>query len=356
MTLLLNLLAILGLGGLHEAGFRGEGTTIAIIDAGFFRANDPSVFPQDHIIGVYDMLEGDSLSRDTFDIFSDPENTHGTMCLSTMLYADENFTGTAPDANYILIRSEDIYAEYYGEEERLARALRMADSLDVDVVSISLGYNLFDDTTTSHVYADMDGHGVAAQVATELMRKGRMVCIAAGNDGNKAWHYLSTPGDAYDILTVGACDEQGTVAGFSSYGPSYDGRIKPEVAAWGLQTVIYNPSIQDSIGNYIGGITKGNGTSFATPEIAGMTACLRQAFPTLSTMELRQAILESCSQFSNADCRLGYGIPDAWSVYQTLQGTGIESLWNKDEGKVLENGRIYIIRNGIRYDVLGRKQ
>ena len=124
MKLLSLILLLFNLTPLHEAGYRGEGMTIAVIDGGFFRANDPSVFPQDHIVGAYDLLTGDSLAVDSIGMFDDPNNAHGTKVLSTMLYQDTaaGFVGTAPDAHYILIRSEDVGAEYYGEVERLVRA------------------------------------------------------------------------------------------------------------------------------------------------------------------------------------------------------------------------------------------
>ena len=136
MNLLGFILLLFNLTQLHEAGFRGEGMTIAVIDGGFFRANDSTVFPQEQIIGAYDLVLGDSLAVDSLGMFEDPNNNHGTKVLSTMLYQDTTvgFVGTAPNAHYILIRSEDLSAEYYGEVERLARAFHLADSLDADIV------------------------------------------------------------------------------------------------------------------------------------------------------------------------------------------------------------------------------
>lgn len=354
--LLLGIVSLFNLAPVHDLGYRGEGKTIAIIDAGFYRANDENVFPKERIVGVYDLLQGDTLSRDTFDMFSDRTNAHGCMCLSTMLYDDEKFTGTAPDANYILFRSEDIYAEYYEEEVRLARAIHMADSLGADIITISLGYNRFDNNIGDHSYRDMTGQGVAAQAATEAVRNGRFVCVAAGNDGNNDWHYISTPADADSILTVGAVMASGEVASFSSYGPSYDGRIKPEVAAMGQATTIYIPTlVDDSTHQVVGGVSVGNGTSFATPEVAGMVACLWQAFPHLSSMQLRRLIIENASQYASADCRIGYGIPDAWQTYSAL-ATAVEAVSAEQKcEKRIENGRVVIIRDGIRYSILGNR-
>ena len=363
MNLLGFILLLFNLTQLHEAGFRGEGMTIAVIDGGFFRANDSTVFPQDQILGVYNMLKGDSLAVDTFGMFNDSVNVHGTMVLSTMLYQDTTeggFVGTAPKASFYLIKSEDIYAEYYEEVERLARAFRLADSLDVDIVTVSLGYSLFNDVDgqpnpLNFTYADMDGRtSPASRAATELVRKGRLVVVAAGNDGERPWHYIASPADADSILTVGAVDVDSAAASFSSYGPTADGRLKPEVSGLGLLTIVYCPEMQDTLGHYVGGMSLANGTSFSTPEIAGMAACLWQALPNLTNMELRQLIMESSSLYPLHEDQRGYGIPDAWFAYSG-ERLSLKELLNADEGvqKRVENGQLMILKNGIKYTVLG---
>ena len=144
MLLLSILTYILGLQPLHEAGYKGQGMTIAIIDCGFYNANNSKIFNQERIIGVYDLLKEDSINRP--DIFSDPNDTHGAHCLSTMLCQSEDFTGTAPEANYILIRTEDLPHEYQGELDRLEKGMRLADKLGADIITISLGYSTFDGT------------------------------------------------------------------------------------------------------------------------------------------------------------------------------------------------------------------
>lgn len=361
MNLLGFILLLFNLTQLHEAGFRGEGMTIAVIDGGFFRANDPSVFPQDQIVGVYDLLEGDSLAVDSIGIFDDPNNNHGTKVLSTMLYRDTAaaFVGTAPDAHYILIRSEDISAEYYGEVERLVRAFHLADSLDADIVTVSLGYSRFNDidgqpNPKNYTYQDMNGLSIASKAATELVRKGRFVCVAAGNDGNNDWHYIAVPADADSILTVGAVAEDSLAAYFTSFGPTADGRLKPEVSALGELSTVYYPEVQDSLGQYVGMLSLANGTSFSTPETAGMVACLWQALPNLTNMELRQLIMESSSLYPLHEDRRGYGIPDAWFAYSG-ERTSLKTLSDAPEGvqKRIENGQLMILKNGIKYTVLG---
>ena len=361
MKLLSLIFLLFNLPFLHEAGYRGEGMTIAVIDAGFFRANDPTVFPQEQIVGVYDLLEGDTTVVDTFGMFNDPDNPHGAMVLSTMLYQDSaaGFVGTAPRANYILIRSEDKYAEYYGEVERLVRAFHLADSLGADIVTISLGYSKFDDidgqpNPRNYTYEDMNGQSIASQAATELVRHGRFVVVSAGNDGNKDWHYIAVPADADSIMTVGAVNPDTVASAFTSYGPTSDGRLKPEVSALGQGSQVFRTNEKDSLGNYVGALGVANGTSFSAPETAGMAACLWQALPTLTPMELRQLIIESASLYPLHEDQRGYGVPDAWYAY-TGQRTNLEvpKVATDDVKKCLENGQLIILKEGIKYTVLG---
>ncbi len=326
LAALLSLLTQLNYKPLHEAGYMGDGMTIAVIDAGFYRANDPTVFPQNQIIGWYDLLQGEPNTTDTIDMFSNPQNYHGTACLSTMLYHDSMFVGTAPHANYILIRTEDYYQETREEVDRLIRGLQLADSLGVDVVTISLGYTLFDDTLTNYTYADMDGRGAAAQAVLNLARHDILVCVAMGNDGNNSWHYLSTPADADSIISVGAADINGNPCSFSSYGPTADGRVKPEVIGWGGNCIIYNPSYRDPETGKEGILGYSNGTSYSTPQIAGLATCLRQALPHLSAMEIRQIIIESASFYPQWTDQLGYGIPDFGYAYNGTKFNDIEQL------------------------------
>ena len=342
---------ILGLQPLHEAGYRGEGVTVAVIDCGFYGADNAAILKQDHILGSYDLLKQDSVHREG--MFEDPNDKHGAQCLSLMLAENDVFTGTAPDANYILIRTEDLPYEYLGELDRLERGMRLARDLGADVITISLGYSTFDNSAEDLTYADMDGTSCVSKTATELMHEGIIVCVAAGNYGNKDWHYIDIPADAEDILTVGAVAADSTYAAFSGVGPTADGRIKPEVAAWGQGT----PMV--TLGAGI--LTTGNGTSFATPEIAGMAACLKQALPHLNSMQIRDIILRSSTQYDNPDNKLGYGIPNAEKALALgrLLPTNTHAPFNDKDGqndkvrKILLDGRLYIIRNGEWYTAEG---
>jgi len=350
MLILTILTYILGLQPLHEAGYKGQGKTIAVIDCGFYNANNSKIFNQERIIGYFDLLRKDSVNRPN--LFSNPADNHGAHCLSTMLFQSEEFTGTAPEANYILIRTEDLGYEYQGELDRLERGMRLADEMGADIITISLGYSTFDQSTDNYTYDDMNGQNRLSRTATEMARKGRLVCVAAGNDGNKPWHYIDLPADADSILTVGACNEAGTApAPFTSYGPTADGRLKPEICAWGEGTCIAD------LEN--GTVLHGNGTSYATPEVAGMAACLWQALPDKTAMEIRDLIIRSASKYDNPDFRMGHGVPDAgkaWLMGQTTTSVRETGEKNDNTRKVLYKGHLYIIRNGVWYTPSGTKK
>ena len=176
-----------------------------------------------------------------------------------------------------------------------------------------------------------------------------LLVVAAGNDGNKDWHYLSTPADADSVLTVGAVDVDGQIAAFSSYGPSADGRVKPEVCAMGRGTSIIHPENEN--------ITRGNGTSFACPLIAGMAACLWSALPDATNMEIRERIIRSADRYTQPHEQYGYGIPDAWMAY-TQTTTAIPSMQIEQPSKarkIMQNGQLYILYNNEYYTILGNK-
>lgn len=317
----------MGLGPLHNAGYRGAGMTIAVIDGGFYGADQDSInLPTDHIIATKDFVGKDS------SLYTNPLEDHGTCVLSTMLTEYDSFgqkLGTAPDANYILIRTEDVESEYVGEMDNLIRGIQYADSMGADIITISLGYRLFDNSEDDLTYEQMNGHLPLSQAATAAARNGKLVIVAAGNDALIDWHYLSTPADADSIICVGAVSTDSMPGRFSSYGPTADGRLKPEVAAWGVASTVYSPSYRQTV--------SANGTSFAAPRVAGLAACLWQAMPHLSAMDLRTLIIESAANYPNWDPQMGYGLPnasaiwnptglteqpsaDATTIYITLQG------------------------------------
>ncbi|MDR2038896.1 MAG: S8 family peptidase [Bacteroidales bacterium] len=288
------------LGGhvLHNSGYRGKGMLIAVIDGGFYNVDLLSGFDRMHHEDRLVRLKNFTIHEDIFG-----QNNHGSNVLS-IIAADlpGRMVGSAPDADYLLLRSEEIGTEYLVEEDNWISAVEFADSIGVDLVSTSLGYSIFDDTLQNHVWTDLDGRTTrASYAATMASARGIIVCLSAGNDGDRSWRYVSVPGDADSILTIGAVDRQGKYASFSSIGPTADGRIKPDLTAMGKTT-----AYQGSMGQ----INSGNGTSYSTPLLAGFMACLWQAHPDKNNMEIIQMVKESADRYNHPDSLYGYGIPD----------------------------------------------
>ena len=328
---------------LHEAGFEGEGILMAVCDGGFYNANILTCFRQEQELGHFDFTD------DAVDIYGHT-GTHGTECLSTISGSTTIYKGAATKANYYLMRSEESKTESPKEMDNLVVALETADSLGVNVFSVSLGYAYFDnDKWSLNKNTDLDGKTTrVSRAATIAARKGMLVCVAAGNEGDNAWRTISVPADADSILTVGAVSTWGEIGNFSSYGPSSDGRIKPEVCAVGVRTQLINPG---------GNIVTSNGTSFATPLLAGLAASLWSALPDENAMQIRSRIIRSADRYLNPDTQqYGYGIPNAWKAY-TMGPEGIEDVQTETTScqKILRNGQIIILRNGIEYTISGQR-
>ncbi len=289
---------------LHNNGYRGQNMTIAVIDDGFYNVNNnpvfDSLFLENRLLGTRDFV-----SRDTM-VFED--DYHGAYVLSTMAACSPgNIIGTAPKAKYWLLRSEDVASETPAEEYYWVRAAEFADSVGADVIASSLGYTTFDNATYNHTYAMMNGKTTPiAKAAVFAARKGMFVTIAAGNEGAGTWYYISTPADADSVCTVGAVDNSLNVASFSSKGPTSDGRIKPDVCAMGVLT-----AVSDANGN----VFNGNGTSFATPIIAGAVTCLWQSKPTLHVQQLLQLVKQVSTNYASPNNNIGYGVPNFCSAY-----------------------------------------
>lgn len=294
---------------LHEMGFRGSGMMIAVLDAGFYNAHIitafDSLWQNDRVAGYRDFAGGVDDS-----VFL--KSTHGMSVLSTMAGNTPGLiVGTAPAATYWLLRTEDAASEYRIEEYNWAAGAEFADSAGADVINSSLGYTTFNDSAMNYSYRDMNGdRAVVTRAADFAARKGMIVVNSAGNQGNSRWRYISAPADADSILAVGATDPQGQVAAFSSRGPSFDGRVKPNVTAQGREVVIVNGS---------GEVSTGSGTSFAAPITAGLAACLWQAFPEKTSAEIISRIQESASYFTQPNDSFGYGIPDFRLAFLKMQ-------------------------------------
>lgn len=285
---------------LHKLGLSGQGVTIAIIDAGFQHANTlpvfTNLFENGQIAGTWDFVMN---NRHVYD-----DDDHG-MAVWSCIGANQplQLVGTAPLANYWLLRSEHTPTESLIEECYWIFAAEFADSVGADVLTSSLGYNLFDDSTFNHTLAELDGHStLISSAAKKAAHKGMFVLSAAGNEGDNAWRYISAPADAEDILTIGGVDEKGRYSSFSSIGPTADKRIKPDVSA-----LCENVWVASAAGT----LYQGNGTSYACPLVAGIAACLVQAAPNVPAQLLIEALKESASQYYAADAFIGYGVPDA---------------------------------------------
>ena len=289
---------------LHEQGFKGKGITIAVIDAGFHNADKISLLDNVEVLGTRDFVNPKS------DIYA--ENHHGLCVFSCMAMNREKvMVGTAPEASYWLLRSEDNSSEHLVEQDYWAAAVEFADSVGVDVVNTSLGYYEFDDTSKNYNYCHLDGrYALMSRQASRIASKGMVLVCSAGNAGDDRWKKITSPADADHVLTVGAINEDGELASFSSVGNTADGRIKPDVVALGEQATVVKPD---------GSVGKANGTSYSSPIMCGMVACLWQACPTLTAKELIVLVRQSADRHICPDNIYGYGIPDVWKAYNTYQ-------------------------------------
>ncbi|MDB5278494.1 MAG: family serine peptidase [Ferruginibacter sp.] len=293
---------------LHNHGFRGEGMQMAIMDAGFYHYQSLPTFDSirnnNQVLETWDFVAGNASVNEDF--------AHGMNCLSTIAANMPGvFVGTAPKTSFYLYRTEDISSEYPVEEHNWVSAAERADSLGADVFSVSLGYSTFDNPIFNYNYANMDGNTTTIARAADLAaKKGILMVAAAGNEGASNWHYVTTPADADSVLAVGAVDTSRQVAGFSSYGPSSDGQVKPTVAAVGVRAVIADANS--------GNPAYGSGTSFACPIMAGITTCLWQAFPEVSNMQIIDALGRSADKFTTPNDRTGYGVPDVKNAFVML--------------------------------------
>jgi len=308
---------------LQQKGYKGQGVLIAVLDGGFYRVDKLEAFSylrdNNRILAMHNFVSG----KDS--VFTDA--THGMMVLSSMGgQLSGKLIGTAPEASYILLESENVSSEYPIEEDAWVAAAEFADSAGADVINSSLGYTKFDDTSMSHTYADMNGHTNRSSVGANIaFSKGILVVCSAGNDGANSWHYISSPADGDSVLAVGAVDDLEKPANFSSYGPSFDGNVKPNVAAMGVETVVASTTDGD--------ITTVSGTSLSSPILCGVAACLISAFPDKTNNEIKDVIQKSANLYPNSDPQMGYGIPDFKMAYEMLSLTNNAK---SDDFKLLE--------------------
>jgi serine protease AprX len=293
---------------LHDKGFRGNGMLIAVFDAGFFQYTTHSAF---------DSVRANNKFVDQWDFVANQasvteDDSHGLNCLGIIgSNKPGTMVGSAPEASFAVYRTEDVASEYPVEEIYWAAGAERADSIGADMISSSLGYYDFDNPIFNYTYAQMDGNTTYVTKAANLaIQKGIFVSNSAGNEGNSAWKHIIAPADGPQVAAIAACDVSGGIASFSSYGFPPPANLKPDLTSVGIATAL--PRGGNSFG-------AGNGTSYSNPNLAGLMACLWQAFPTKAPAAILQTTKESSNFFTTPNDRYGYGIPNFKKAWQILK-------------------------------------
>lgn len=293
---------------LHNSGYDGTGVLIAVLDGGFDKAN---LIPSLNHLRARGGIKGtmDFITRNQF-VYS--YHNHGTAVLSVLAgRIPFLMEGTAPGADFWLLRTEDTATEFPVEEDFWAAGAEFADSIGADIISSSLGYCTFDDATMDYRFADMDGNtAFVTQAADFASSKGILVVNSAGNERAMPWRRIIAPSDGDSVVAAGAVDGSNLISYFSSAGPAADGRIKPDNSTQGVfvsvQTLEYS-------------IDRASGTSFSCPVLSGMCACIMEAFPEATNTEIIYALHKNGDRYNTPDSLYGYGIPDMVGVFNMLQ-------------------------------------
>lgn len=286
----------------HEMGLAGQGVLVAVFDTGFQLNHE--AFQVLNVVSKYDFIHKD------LEVGLDPEQdtgsqpSHGTSVLSILAgFSQGNLIGPAFNADFLLAKTENVASETPAEEDFWIAAAEWADSLGADIISSSLGY------LDWYSYKDMDGKTAPITIAADLaVKKGIVVVNAAGNEANVSWKHIIAPADGDSVIAVGAVNSKQLLADFSSLGPSYDGRTKPDVVAMGVSTRAARVPLPDEYGTSFRSI---NGTSASTPIVAGVAALVLSAFPDLSAMQVREALINTADRHNNPNNSYGYGLVNA---------------------------------------------
>jgi serine protease AprX len=313
---------------LHQLGLKGEGVNIALIDAGF---NNADTLP------AFNRLRNDNRVKVSYDFVQHNNNVyedddHGLAVLSCMAgYLPGEYIGTAPMANYYLLRSEYALTEMPVEEAYWIAAIEYADSAGVDLVNSSLGYNEFDNIAFNYTHKDLDGKtALISRAASIAVQKGVVVVISAGNEGDEDWKYISVPADVAEVITVGGVKADLKLVGFSSVGPGINKHVKPDIMAQADNVWVASPR---------GAFYQGDGTSYASPLMAGSIACLMQAYPDVLPSQLMAVLHTSSSQYNKPDQYYGYGVPDLYLAYLMLQSDVTDAILDT---RILNDNRIHL--------------
>ncbi len=297
----------IGLDKLHNRGWKGKGVVIGVLDSGFNLVHE--VFQNIDIIGMYDFVNNDP---DPSQQSGDPpgQSDHGTAVLSILGgYVTDAFCGGAPEASFILAKTEDISNEYPAEEDYWVEGLEWIEAGGGEIVSSSLAYMDW------YTYTDLDGNTAVTTVAADAAAsRGMMVINAIGNSGPETGTLLA-PSDGDSVFAVGAVDSNGDVTRFSSRGPTYDGRIKPDACSLGKAVSLACQGTS--------GYSQGDGTSFAAPLVSSAAVVLRDAHPEWSVYEITEILRLTASQNDSPDNNVGYGIINAYSAlkYRSITGS-----------------------------------
>lgn len=286
----------------HIAGYYGQGVRVLYIDTGFELNHE--AYDSLNLIGQYDFINNDqNAANETDQEILENQDDHGTLCLSVMAgYAPGSLIGPAFKSEYLLAKTEIMAEEIQQEEDNYIAALEWGESLGADIACASLGY------LDWYSYEDLDGNTAATTKAIDIASELGVLCVnAAGNEGNDPWYHIITPADADSVLSVGAVDANDVIANFSSRGPTFDGRIKPEVCARGVSTYCVRSNTENIY-------RTASGTSFSAPLAAGAAAVIMSANPEWTNMQVREAIMMTASQFNSPDNDYGHGILNTWAA------------------------------------------
>ena len=296
----------------HIAGYFGQGVRVLYLDTGYELGHN--AYDSLNLIAQHDFINSDeNTANETIEEVQDDQDDHGTICLSVMAgYAPGNLIGPAFKSEYLLAKTEVMADEIYQEVDNYVAALEWGEALGADVTCASLGYYDW------YEYSDLDGNTAATTIAVDVASSLGVLCVnSAGNEGDDPWYYICTPADADSVISVGAVNRDGAIANFSSRGPTYDGRIKPEVCALGVSTYCVRSNTENDY-------RAASGTSFSAPLVAGAAAVVMSANPTWTNMQVREAMMMTASLSNSPDNMYGYGILNTWAAINYQFTTGIK--------------------------------
>ena len=343
----------------HAKGITGDSVVIGILDSGFRWKLIESLSSR-KVLAEYDFVFHDNnTANEANDV--NGQDGHGTSIFSIIGgFKEGSIVSPAFNASFILAKTEDINSETHIEEDNYAAALQWMDSIGVDITTSSLGYNEFDPSTFSYTYADMNGNTTIITKAAELAftQFGISTFTSAGNDGAGSWHYIGAPADGFNMMAVGAVTSSNVKASFSSFGPTYDGRIKPEVVTQGVS--VYGASVSGTSTNVYG---YGSGTSDACPIAAGVAAQLLSLYPHLTNVQIRKILLATSGNAASPNNSIGYGLVSALKAitYPNLQKVGQTFIVNKcfeKENIMAQTVVLHLVQGAQTFDLpmsLGQK-